>query len=245
VEFSGGWGGGIVGEVTHLEPLVAVLDNHIDGIWVLSSGVAVSNKIVSELDWGCFVSEEVIMSKIVTENEGGNGGKLDENVDSWTGSILKWITDGITDNSSDVLLSELEVSGHPLVVDLLESLFVEDFWTVLDFETVLSNLTSVSVGKEFVVLELEGSKVDTSFFSLSSEFRSVGFDFFLGVIPSTTGVGLGDSDLDTGNDGTGEDTRVAFGPKMNPARSGEPITRTPGATIFWREASVEILMQPS
>jgi len=206
VEFVGFWGGGIVGEVTHLEPLVAVLDNHIDGIWVLSSGVAVSNKIVSELDWGCFVSEEVIMSKIVTENEGGNGGKLDENVDSWTGSILKWITDGITDNSSDVLLSELEVSGHPLVVDLLESLFVEDFWTVLDFETVLSNLTSVSVGKEFVVLELEGSKVDTSFFSLSSEFRSVGFDFLLGVIPSTTGVGLGDSDLDTGNDGTGEDT---------------------------------------
>ena len=147
------------------------------------------------------------MGKIVTENEGSNGGKLDKNVDSWTGGILEWITDGITDNSSDVLLSELEVSSHPVFVDLFESFFVESlFKSGFNFKTVLQNFTSESVGEEFVVLELEGSKVDTSSFSLLSELRSVGLNFFLGVIPSTTGVRLGDSDLNTGNDGTSEDT---------------------------------------
>jgi len=146
----------------------------------------------------------VVVSKIVTENEGSNGGKLDENVDSWTGGILEWITDGITDDGSDVLLSELEILFHPFLVDFVESGLIE-VWG-LGIKTVLLNDTSVSVGEEFVVLHLHGDEVNLFTFSLLSEFRSVGFNFFLGVIPSSTGVRLRDSDLDTGDDGTGEDT---------------------------------------
>jgi len=164
----------------------------------------VGEEVTSVPDWWGGVSEEVVMGKVVTENEGSNGGKFDENVDGWTGSILEWITDGITDNSSDVLFSELEVSLHPVLVELVESGLIETF--SLDVESVGSDLSSVSVGEEFVVLELEESKVDTFSFGLLSELRSVGLDLFLGVIPSTTGVRLGDSDLDTGNDGTSKDT---------------------------------------
>jgi len=158
-------------------------------------------------DWWDGITEDVVMSKIVTENEGSNSGKLNENVDSWTGSILEWITDGITNNGSDVLFSELDISVHPVFTEFFESLFVETFFEgVLNLESVLSDDSGESVGKEFVVFHLDLDEVDTSFFSLLSEFRSVGFNFFLGVIPSTTGVGLGDSNLDTGNDGTSEDT---------------------------------------
>ena len=146
------------------------------------------------------------MSKIVTENEGSNGGKLDENVDSWTGSILKWITDGITNNSSDVLLSELKISLHPSIVEVLEFSSIEKWELVLNRKTIFVDLSSESVGEEFVVLHLDLGEIDTSSFSLLSEDGSVSLNFFLGVIPSTTGVRLRDSDLDTGNDGTSEDT---------------------------------------
>lgn len=194
-------------EISSLEPVVAVLKNHVDAVWVLTSAVAVSEEFLSISDWCWLVTEEMVVSKIVTENEGSNGGKLDENVDSWTGGILEWITDGITDNSSDVLLSKLEVSLHPVLVKLFESFFIESFFKgVLDVEAVIGDDSRESVGEEFVVLHLDSGKVDTGFFSSLSESGSVSLNFFLGVIPSTTGVRLGDSDLDTGNDGTGEDT---------------------------------------
>jgi len=198
------WESIVVAEVSGVDPGIAVLEDHVDGIWVLTSGVAVGEELPGVPDWCGGVSEEVIMGKVVTENEGGNGGKLDENVDSWTGGILEWITDGITDNSSDVLLSELEVSLHPFLVEFVESLLIEAF--SLDVESVGTDFSSVSVGEEFVVLDLHEGKVDTFAFGLLSELRSVGLDLFLGVIPSTTGVGLGDSNLDTGNDGTSKDT---------------------------------------
>jgi len=37
---------------------------------------------------------------------------------------------------------------------------------------------------------------------------------------------------------------VAFGPKMNPAIIGVPITRNPGAIIFLSDSLVEISIHP-
>jgi hypothetical protein len=149
----------------------------------------------------------VIVSKIVTENEGSNGGKLDKNVDSWTGSILEWISNGISDNSSDMLFSELELSVHPLRKKSIEFTSVPVIiLSVFNFHTELIFLSSELMGSEDSISSLFGFEIDTFIDGSLSEFRSVLLDFFLGVIPSTTGVRLGDSDLDTGNDGTSEDT---------------------------------------
>jgi len=149
----------------------------------------------------------VIVSKIVTENEGGNGGKLDKNVDSWTGSILEWISYGISDNSSDMLFSEFHLFSHPLVSEGLESVGIETvFDSVFNFDTILGLFTSELMGSEDVVLSLDIIKIDMSVDGSESELGSVLLDLFLGVIPSTTGVRLGDSDLNTGDDGTSEDT---------------------------------------
>jgi hypothetical protein len=187
--------------------LGAVLKNHIDGIWVLTSSVAVGEEILGPSDWGRGVSEEVIVSKIVTENEGSNGGKLDENVDGWTGSILEWISDGISDNSSDVLFSEVHLFLHPVGGEFVESLSVETgVWAVFFIKSVFELSSSELMGEEDVVLSLHVIEGLSSIDGSLSESGSVLLDFFLGVIPSTTGVRLGDSDLDTGNDGTGEDT---------------------------------------
>ena len=149
----------------------------------------------------------MIVSKIVTENEGSNGGKLDKNVDSWTGSILEWISDGISDNSSDVLLSELELFGHPLFKKKFEFSFVPvSILLVFNFHTEFIFSSSELMGSEDSISSLFFFEIDLFIDGHLSEFRSVLLDFFLGVIPSTTGVRLGNSDLDTGNDGTSEDT---------------------------------------
>jgi hypothetical protein len=42
-----------------------------------------------------------------TENEGGDSGELDQNVDSGAGGVLKWVTDGIANNGSLVLIVTL------------------------------------------------------------------------------------------------------------------------------------------
>ena len=147
------------------------------------------------------------MSKIVTENEGSNGGKLDKNVDGWTGSILEWISYGISDNSSDMLFSEFHLLSHPVVSELLESDFIETgFDSVFNFNTILGLFTSELMGSEDVVLSLDIFKINVLVDGSESELGSVLLDLFLGVIPSTTGVRLGDSDLNTGDDGTSEDT---------------------------------------
>jgi len=44
----------------------------------------------------------VVVLDVTSENKGSNGGELDQNVDSWSGGILKWISNGVTDNGSNV-----------------------------------------------------------------------------------------------------------------------------------------------
>jgi len=164
-------------------------------------------ELSGESNWCDSISEEVIVSKIVTENEGSNGGKLDKNVDGWTGSILEWISYGISDNSSDMLFSEFHLFFHPVVSEDSESISIETvFDTVFNFDTILGLLTSELMGSEDVVLSLDIFKIDISFNGLESEDGSVLLDLFLGVIPSTTGVRLGDSDLNTGDNGSSKDT---------------------------------------
>jgi len=52
-----------------------------------------------------------------------------------------------------------------------------------------------------------GSLLDDNFFTVGSlDLKVTTFDVLLGVIPSTTGVGGGESDLDTGDNATSEDT---------------------------------------
>jgi hypothetical protein len=189
-----------------LHPGVALLQNVVRSIWIVTEGVAShleGSKFTGSLWW---VSEDVVVSKVVTENEGSNGGELNENVNSWTRGILKWITDGITDNGGDVLFSELDISVHPLG-DFIKSNSVElVFVLVLNFIAILVEITGPLEGKEFVVFNSHFRKIDTFFLGFDSEFSLSDFNFFLGVIPSTTGVRLGESNLDTGNDVTSEDT---------------------------------------
>jgi len=45
ISLSGGWESGSVGEISFLQPGVAVLEDHVDGIWVLTSRVAVSEEL--------------------------------------------------------------------------------------------------------------------------------------------------------------------------------------------------------
>jgi len=67
-----------------------------------------------------------------------------------------------------------------------------------------------------VVLEL-GPVV----FAVVVELRSSLFGFLLGVIPGTTSVGGRDSNLDTGDDGTSEDTLNSSGAKENTTNDGD------------------------
>jgi hypothetical protein len=62
------------------------------------------------------------------------------------------------------------------------------------------------MGSEDGISSLFGFEINFLIDGSLSESRSVLLDLFLGVIPSTTGVRLRNSDLDTGNDGTSEDT---------------------------------------
>jgi hypothetical protein len=48
----------------------------------------------------------VVFLDVLTEDKGSNGGKFDEDVDGWSRGILKWISDGITDNSGNLKLSK-------------------------------------------------------------------------------------------------------------------------------------------
>ena len=97
------------------------------------------------------------MSDESTEDQGGDGGELDKDVDGRAGGVLEGVTNGVTDDGGSVL------------------------------GVLLGNeLTGVSVA-----------------LVLTSEFA--GFDELLGVVPSTTRVGGGEGNLDSGDDGTSEE----------------------------------------
>lgn len=139
------------------------------------------------------MSPNVVLLDVGSEDEGGNGGKLDENVDGWTRGILEWISDGVTDNGSNVLFSDLNGFDTPFGAGLeflAFSLWLLVLWEFLKLEVTGSLVTDVDVGD----------------FSSSLECGSGSLDFLLGIVPSSTSVGGRDGNLDTGDDGSGKET---------------------------------------
>jgi hypothetical protein len=56
----------------------------------------------------------VVLLHVGSEDEGSDGGKLDQDVDGWTRGVLKWVTNGVTDNSGNVSFSEFSVLKDPM-----------------------------------------------------------------------------------------------------------------------------------
>jgi len=166
--------------------LFALLSDVISSVWIVTKGVASKKKSITSVDWCFSISEDVVVSKIVSENERSNSGKFNKNVNSWTRGIFKWITDGITNNRSNVVFSELSISCHPFfklfklfsVKALINSSF--------NFVTEFINFSSELECNKFVVLNSHLFKINTSILSFLSEFSLVSLNFFLGIIPSTT-----------------------------------------------------------
>ena len=97
------------------------------------------------------VDDATVLGNEGTEDEGADGGELDEDVDGWAGGVLERIADGVTSDGSGVSLSSLS-----------DNLSVDD------------ELASLNV--------------------------------LLGIVPSATGVGGGEGDLDARDDATGKDS---------------------------------------
>jgi len=57
---------------------------------------------------------DVVGLDVVAEYQGGDGRELDQDVDGWTRGILEGISDSVTNNGGDVLLSELALLVDPL-----------------------------------------------------------------------------------------------------------------------------------
>ena len=93
--------------------------------------------------------EGVVLGDVRSKNQGGDGGKLDQDVDGWAGGVLERVTHGVSNDGGDVSLSELSLLQHP-DADLLCSLGV--------------GLTS---SLEALVLLLVGGKVSTSSLAFS------------------------------------------------------------------------------
>ena len=121
----------------------------------------------------------MVLGDVRSEDEGSDGGKLDEDVDGWSGGVLEWVTDGVTDNSSNVAFSKISLLENP-DADLLGS-FV--FGITLSFEL-------------FVFL-LVGGDVSTGSVAFSFVCGTSSFSLLLGVIPGSSSVGGGDGNLDT------------------------------------------------
>jgi len=134
-----------------------------------------------------------------TENEGSDGGELDENVDGGTGGVLEWVSYGISDNGGGVL--------GVLLLDLL----------VLGGVNRLGHVvTGLLLGEVGVVGELSGGITlilegldeveEHSLGGVTGSVKFTGFNHLLAVIPSTTSVGGGESNLDSRDDDTSEET---------------------------------------
>jgi len=148
---------------------------------------------------------------VATEHKGGDGRQLDKNVDSGAGGILQRITNGVTNDGASVLLLE---GSHE--EELLVSVIVHDvkLLRVVEFLVLLNASSNEALGvlssSELVPVLLAPLVVDSS----------LSLDFLLGVIPSTTSVGGGDGDLDTGDDGASEDTLDAVLTEENTGNDG-------------------------
>jgi len=115
--------------------------------------------------------ESVVISDVGSENEGGDSGKLDEDVDGWSGGVLEWISNGVSNNGGNVAFSE--VSGlEDGSFDFLSSVGVE----------VIALL-------ELLVLLLVGIDVTTGLSDLGSVYLSSLLSLLLGVIPGSSSVG--------------------------------------------------------
>lgn len=112
-----------------------------------------------------------MISDVGSEDEGGDGGKLDENVDGWSGGVLEWISNGISNNGGNVALSE--VSG--LENDLLDLLS--------------SGVVKIASDLELFVLLFVENDVSTGHSDLRLVSLSSLLSLLLGVIPSSTSVG--------------------------------------------------------
>jgi len=134
-----------------------------------------------------------------TEDERGDGGELDENVDGGTGGILEWVSNGISDNGGGVL--------GVLLLDALVVLGVDGVGHVV------SSLLGGEVGvtgelSGGVTLSLEGvdEVLEHTFLGGSGSGELSSFNHLLAVIPSTTSVGGGESNLDSRDDDTGKES---------------------------------------
>lgn len=137
-----------------------------------------------------------------TEDERGDGGELDENVDGGTGGILEWISDSISDNSGGVLGVLLADNSVGLGVDGVGH--------------VVTGLLSgeVRVVGELsggITLSLEGidEVLEHTLVGISRSLEHTSFNHLLAVIPSTTSVGGGESNLDSRDDDSCEETSGA------------------------------------
>lgn len=106
------------------------------------------------------------MLDVTTENKRSDSRELDQNVDGWTGGVLKWITNGVSDDSGVLLVLNCSELPGPLA----------------KFGVVgITGVHSIYLLDDFVW-------VDTILSSFLHHSLSHLLDFLLAVIPGTTGV---------------------------------------------------------
>jgi len=132
-----------------------------------------------------------------TEDEGSDSGELDENVDGRTGGILEWVSNGISDNGGGVLGVTL------LDNSVLFSVGLHVEASLLGGEVVVSGESSGGIASFLDGLDVVA---EHSLLGGSGSVELFGLNHLLAVIPGTTSVGGGESNLDTGNDNSGEES---------------------------------------